>query len=65
MTEDQIERRVEKSIDRLDKAFMSDHNVMTQEEYDQEVRFIDNWAQVQYKALRTGNDFREDFRNYS
>jgi hypothetical protein len=42
MTEDQIERRVEKMMDHLDRVFMA--GGMSQESYDQAVRSLDEWA---------------------
>ncbi len=45
MTEDQIERRVEKMMDHLDKVFMAGE--MSQESYDQAVRSLDEWAERQ------------------
>jgi hypothetical protein len=44
MTEDQIERRVEAKMDRLDRALINGE--LTQSAYDDEVRFLDNWAGV-------------------
>ena len=49
MTEDQIERKVERMVDRLDAQFMSDSNTMTQEEYDAEIESIDKWAAMEYR----------------
>ena len=48
LTESQIEYRVEKAIDRLDRQFMS--NQITQEQYDRDMVSIDKWAQQQYEA---------------
>jgi hypothetical protein len=42
MTEDQIERQVERMMDHLDAQFLS--SPMTQEEYDAKVREINAWA---------------------
>lgn len=49
LTEDQIERKVERMIDALDKSFMNGD--MTQEQYDTEMKSIDDWAQEQYKRI--------------
>jgi len=49
MNEHDIEIRVEKAIDRLDRRFMSDANTMTQAEYDHEVMLIDKWAAQEYR----------------
>ena len=48
LTEDQIERRVEATIDRLDRQLM--RHEITQEEYDREVSIVDSWAIQQYKG---------------
>ncbi len=50
MTEEQIERRVEAMIDRLDERFMSDPE-LTQEAYDARIREIDAWAEAQYATI--------------
>lgn len=49
MTEDQIERRVESMVNRLDEQFMSSD--MCQSEYDDEMRKIDQWATQQYRMI--------------
>jgi hypothetical protein len=49
-TEDQIENRVEKAIDRLDRQLLTGN--ITQQEYDQEVMIVDKWAYQQIVALR-------------
>ena len=48
LTEDQIERRAEAAIDRLDRQLM--RHEITQEEYDREVSIVDSWAIQQYKG---------------
>ena len=48
LTESQIEYKVEKAIDRLDRQFMS--NQITQDQYDRDMVSIDKWAQQQYEA---------------
>jgi hypothetical protein len=45
MTENQIERRVEKMIDRLDRQFMAD--VIGQQEYDTRMKAIRDWADAE------------------
>ena len=64
MDEYQIECRVEKMVDALDRRYMSDNNTMTEEEYKYELRLIDRWSANQYRAIRPA-PFKEDFRNYS
>jgi hypothetical protein len=49
LTEDQIERIVERETDRLDKALMK--GVLTQEEYDREIIVLDKWASQQYRDI--------------
>jgi hypothetical protein len=49
MTEDQIERQVERMMDSLDRQLLSFS--ITQEEYDTEVKEINAWAEDQYKTL--------------
>ena len=50
MTEDQIERHVERHMNSLDAQLMN--GSLTQAEYDQAVRALDRWAQAQYNAHR-------------
>jgi hypothetical protein len=47
LTEDQIERKVESAIDRLDRHLLS--NQITQEQYDRDIVSIDKWAEQQYQ----------------
>ena len=47
MTEEQIERRVEKMVDHLDRVFLS--GAMSQADYDEEMRSLDEWAREQYQ----------------
>jgi hypothetical protein len=47
LTESQIEYKVEKAIDRLDRHFMS--NQITQAQYDRDMVSIDKWAEQQYQ----------------
>lgn len=49
MTEDQIERRVEMIMDSLDARLMS--GSLSQSEYDQEVKRLNDWAEEQYRIL--------------
>lgn len=53
LTEDQIERHVERMIDRLDVRFV--RGALTQAEYDLRMRAIDDWAQREYPFSRTAN----------
>lgn len=46
MTEDQIERAVERKVDSLDRMFMSTD--MTQDAYDKAMKDIHAWAEAQY-----------------
>lgn len=46
MTEEQIERAVERAMDQLDRALM--RGLLTQPEYNREVSLLDKWAQSQY-----------------
>ena len=48
LTEQQIESRVERAIDKLDQRFM--RGEITQAEYDREIFIIDKWSAQQYKA---------------
>ena len=50
LTEDQIERAVEREMNMLDRLLMS--NAMTQKQYDQEVKDLDYWAKEEYKYTR-------------
>ena len=47
LTESQIEYRVEKAIDRLDRQFMS--NQITQDQYDRDMLSLDKWAEQEYQ----------------
>ena len=47
LTESQIEYKVEKAIDRLDRQFMS--NQITQEQYDRDMLSLDKWAEQEYQ----------------
>ena len=51
MTEEQIEIRVEKMIDALDRRFTAGGS-MTQDEYDAALREIDAWAAAQRRQNR-------------
>ena len=53
MTEDQIERVIEKNIDKLDKALM--RGKITEDEYDREIIRLERWGEQQQKYLK---DFR-------
>lgn len=48
MTEEQIERCVEREIDKLDARFM--RSDMSQAEYEGNYRLIDRWARYQYSV---------------
>lgn len=51
LTEEQIETRVERAIDRLDRHLLS--NQITQKQYDRDIVSIDKWASQQYEHLKT------------
>lgn len=51
LTETQIEYRVEKAIDRLDRHFMS--NQITQEQYDRDIVSLDKWAEQEYQHSKS------------
>ena len=48
MTENQIELRVERAMDSLDRVFLA--GKVTQAEYDSRVRELSRWADSQYIA---------------
>jgi len=48
MTEDQIERRVERMMDHLDRVFLNGD--LSQVEYDKAVAELSRWADCQYIA---------------
>jgi len=50
LTENQIEYRAEKAIDRLDRQLLS--NQITQAQYDRDIVAIDKWAEQQYQHLK-------------
>lgn len=54
MTEDQIERKVERYIDHLDRIFMSGR--MTQEDYDKGILEIQEWAANAHHERRLSNE---------
>lgn len=51
MTEDQIERAVERMIDKADKKFLSGE--MTDTEYDMEISIINRWSKEEYKRSKS------------
>ena len=57
MSEDQIERHVERAFDRIDAQFMD--NRISQAEYEKEVIEITKWASRQYH-LNTSSLFFAD-----
>lgn len=50
MTEDQIERRVERMVDHLDALLLAGE--LSQRDYDSNMRDLDRWAEAQYAAAR-------------
>ncbi len=51
MTEEQIERAVERQFNNLDARFMRDGLTMTQAEYDAESAAISRWADNEYRFV--------------
>lgn len=50
MTEEQIERKVERLIDHLDRVFLA--GGMTQDNYDKAIRDIRDWAETKSSEAR-------------
>jgi hypothetical protein len=50
MTEEQIERRVERMVDHLDRLLLSGQ--MTQGDYDAAMRSLDQWAERKLTVAR-------------
>lgn len=50
MTDEQIEREVERRFNRLDHLFIN-RKAMNQAEYDRQARAIGDWAEYQYAVL--------------
>ena len=51
LTEEQIERKVEIQIDRLDRHLLS--NQITQEQYDRDIMALDTWAIQQHEFSKS------------
>lgn len=51
LTEEQIERMVERQIERLDRHLLS--NQITQEQYDRDIVALDKWASQQYQHSKS------------
>ena len=47
MDEYQIECRIEKLVDRLDRQYMADTNTMTEAQYQAALKRIEQWAEQQ------------------
>jgi hypothetical protein len=56
MTEDQIERIVDRQMDKLDLQYTK--GMLSEDEYNQEVLELDQWANDQYRLART-RQYRE------
>lgn len=56
MTEDQIERIVERQMDKLDLQLTK--GMLTNEEYEAEIQELDNWARDEYRQSRA-RQYRE------
>ena len=52
VSEDQIEREVERMYDRLDASFLKEGSDMTIEEYHLQCEEIDLWSRLRYRELR-------------
>ena len=50
MTPDQIERRVERMMDHLDRVFLNGD--MTRKNYDLAVADLNSWAEAQYDSMK-------------
>jgi hypothetical protein len=50
LTEEQIERRVERLTDRWDSQLMAGH--ISQKQYDEEMRHVAKWAEQEYRRRR-------------
>ena len=61
MTEDQIERKVECEMDRIDAQLMS--GAIDHDQYEEQVNWLDKWASMESRRNRPA-PFVEDFRNY-
>jgi hypothetical protein len=51
MSEEQIERHVERMVDRLDRAFLAGE--FGQIEYNKQMHEINRWADVEYRFRQT------------
>ena len=60
MTEEQIERHVERKIDALDRLFLA--GGYTQPEYDAAIRAVDAWAAEQYQR-KAPSDCKHGFQH--
>jgi len=63
MTEDQIERKVEREMDRIDAQLMS--GAIDHDQYEEQVNDLDRWAAMEYRrkdgpAPFTAHDRRLD-----
>jgi hypothetical protein len=56
MTEDQIERRVERVMDALDARLMDGR--LSRADYDREVIILDKWASQQHSVYTRAIDYR-------
>lgn len=67
MTEDQIERRVERLMDQLDYRLIAE-NTLTQAEYDEEVSKLRAWGDSQYAAIKNDKPakrYQVEYETYS
>jgi hypothetical protein len=54
VTEERIERIYERTMDKLDHELLN--GLITEAQYDEEVRELDRWIRRQYGARECGND---------
>jgi len=52
VTEEQIERHAELRMDALDRAYLN--GGMTEADYSEGIRAIDNWCRGEYRAIGKG-----------
>ena len=62
MTEEQIERRVERMMDHLDRVFMAGQ--IDQKTYDLGVRDLHEWAEAKYREHEASRPRRFQSPNY-
>lgn len=53
MSENRIERTVEREMNRLDREFMD--GMLEEDAYDSEVKELEKWAREEYRILKAKN----------